>query len=475
MLVTGGIALAGIPAGMSSGVKAAPPSQATSNGAGQSSKPATNGRGAATGNVQLAPPAAPNVVLYDQYNNNADSGSNSQEYEAAHATYDDQVADDFIVPGGQQWTINEVDFQGRYFNGNGPAVSFNVYFYQNGGTLPATPVYTETALTYTSTFSNFVVSLTSPAILNGGPGTTYWVSVQARQDYDTAGQFGWDDRTVQSNNGAAFRNPGGGFACMTNDWLRKIDCAMTTQPDQVFRLVGTLVGGATPTQTATGTATTTPTTLSTATPTACAITFTDVPPGSTFYPYVHCLACLGIINGYPDGTFHPNANVTRGQLSKIVSNSAGFHDNQTTQIFADVPAGSTFFQYIGRLASRGYISGYPCGVPPEICGPGNLPFFRPNNNATRGQISKIDSSAAGFNDPPSGQQFEDVPVGSTFYTYTYRLVSRGVMSGYPCGGAGEPCVPPANLPYFRPNNNATRGQTSKIVSNTFFPDCSPPR
>ena len=75
----------------------------------------------------------------------------------------------------------------------------------------------------------------------------------------------------------------------------------------------------------------------------------------------------------------------------------------------------------------------------------------------------------------AGQQFEDVAVGSTYYTYTYRLVSRGVMSGYPCGGAGEPCVPPANLPYFRPNNNATRGQTSKIVGNTFFPDCILPR
>jgi hypothetical protein len=45
------------------------------------------------------------------------------------------------------------------------------------------------------------------------------------------------------------------------------------------------------------------------------------------------------------------------------------------------------------------------------------------------------------------------------------------MGDYPCGGAGEPCVPSSNLPYFRPNNNATRGQTSKIVANTFFPNC----
>jgi hypothetical protein len=212
----------------------------------------------------------------------------------------------------------------------------------------------------------------------------------------------------------------------------------------------------------------------TATPTTCTLQFSDVPAGSTFYPYVHCLACLGIINGYPDGTFKPNNQVTRGQLSKIVSNSAGFSDNQTTQMFQDVPVGSTFFQFIGRLASRGYINGYACGGPAEPCRPGNLPYFRPGNNATRGQISKIDSNAAGFSDPPSGQQFEDVAVGSSFYTYTYRLVTRQVMSGYHCGGAGEPCIPPDNLPYFRPNNNATRGQTSKIVSNTFFPDCRVP-
>jgi len=211
------------------------------------------------------------------------------------------------------------------------------------------------------------------------------------------------------------------------------------------------------------------------TPTICPIQFTDVPVGSTFYDFIRCLACRGIINGYPDGTFRPNNNVTRGQLSKIVSNSAGFNDPQTVQMFEDVPQGSTFFDFIGRLASRGYINGYPCGGPGEPCvPPGNLPYFRPNANATRGQISKIVSNAAGFIEPVSGQTFEDVAPGSTFYDFIERLASRGVMNGYPCGGVGEPCVPPGNRPYFRPNNNATRGQTSKIVANTFFPNCQTP-
>ena len=138
----------------------------------------------------------------------------------------------------------------------------------------------------------------------------------------------------------------------------------------------------------------------TATPTACTLTFTDVPVGSTFYPFIRCLACKGIINGYPDGTFKPGNDVTRGQLSKIVSNSAGFSDNQTTQMFQDVPVGSTFYQYIGRLASRGFINGYPCGAPPAgaCVPPGNLPYFLPNANSTRGQISKIVSNAEASRD-----------------------------------------------------------------------------
>ncbi len=212
-----------------------------------------------------------------------------------------------------------------------------------------------------------------------------------------------------------------------------------------------------------------------ATSTACPIQFPDVPQGSTFYPFIRCLACRGIINGYADGSFKPNNNVTRGQLSKIISNAASFSDAQTTQMFQDVPVGSTFQVFIGRLASRGQIGGYRCGGAGEPCFvPANLPYFRPNANATRGQIAKIDANAAGFSNTPSGQQFEDVCPGSTYYTYTYRLVSRSIMGGYSCGGVGEPCILPANLPYFRPNANATRGQTSKIVANTFFPNCQTP-
>jgi hypothetical protein len=221
--------------------------------------------------------------------------------------------------------------------------------------------------------------------------------------------------------------------------------------------------------------------------TPCPVQFNDVPATQTFYAAIRCLACLGIVNGYPCGGpgepcpgayYRPNNNVTRGQVSKIVSGAAGFADPvpSTQQTFQDVAPGSTFHEYIERLASRGIIGGYPCGGPGEPCiGPANRPYFRPNNNVTRGQLSKIVAGAAGWTETPTAQTFEDVAPGSTFYLYVQRIASRGIVSGYPCGSnAFEPCVPPGNRPYFRPNNNATRGQMAKIAAAAFFPTCVTP-
>jgi hypothetical protein len=162
-----------------------------------------------------------------------------------------------------------------------------------------------------------------------------------------------------------------------------------------------------------------------------------------------------------------------------VANAGFYADNISTdvQTYEDVVPNSTFWLYIERLSMYNIMQGYPCGSAGEPCGPANLPYFRPNAQATRGQIAKIVSNGAGFNDEIAAgtQSFEDVPEGSTFWPYIERLLLNrpDVMAGYPCGGAGEPCGPNL-LPYFRPGNTATRGQLTKIVSNTFFPDCITP-
>ena len=153
-----------------------------------------------------------------------------------------------------------------------------------------------------------------------------------------------------------------------------------------------------------------------------------------------------------------------------------FNEPITGQRYEDVPPSNTFYVWIERLSSRGFMGGYPCGqARNEPCvAPGNRPYFRPFSNATRGQLSKIVSNTAGFQEPVSGQRYTDVPPGSAFYEFIERLSARNVVGGYPCGGPGEPCDA-QNRPYFRPNAEVTRGQASKIVANTFFPGCESSR
>jgi hypothetical protein len=81
-------------------------------------------------------------------------------------------------------------------------------------------------------------------------------------------------------------------------------------------------------------------------------------------------------------------------------------------------------------------------------------------------MSKLIFMAMGWTDQPTTQRFEDVPPGSTFYRFVEALAARGIVGGYPCGGPYEPCVPPENRPYFRPHNDVTRGQASKLISNS---------
>ena len=68
---------------------------------------------------------------------------------------------------------------------------------------------------------------------------------------------------------------------------------------------------------------------------------------------------------------------------------------------------------------------------------------------------------------PLAQQFEDVPDSNTFATFINNLYLDGIIGGYACGGVNppEPCIPPLNRPYYRPNNNVTRAQMSKFVDN----------
>ncbi|HMA36883.1 MAG TPA: kelch repeat-containing protein [Chloroflexia bacterium] len=237
----------------------------------------------------------------------------------------------------------------------------------------------------------------------------------------------------------------------------------------------------------TSTATTAPT--QTASPTArpsatpCALSFTDVHATDYFYTPVLYLACHGVISGYSNGdgtfSFRPYNNTTRSQMVKIVV--LGFGLTTATPpaggyTFADVPPANPFFGVVETAAAHAVVSGYTCGGPNEPCDSANRPYFRPYTNVTRGQLSKIDVVAAGWAvlNPPGPGTFADVLPGTAFYTFVETAFCHGIISGYSCGGAGEPCDN-QNRPYFRQYTPATRGQIAKIVylSLTGNGACSP--
>src|SRR5581483_3202361 len=141
----------------------------------------------------------------------------------------------------ETWNVESVDADGVYFNGAGPADSFNVFFYTDSGGLPATQVFAATAQPYSQAGTTFTVNLSPPAVLSAG---TYWVEVQGNTTFATEGQWGWSDRTVLSNGPAVWQNPGGGFGVCPS-WTLKTVCIPTAGgPDQVYRLNGTTGGGA---------------------------------------------------------------------------------------------------------------------------------------------------------------------------------------------------------------------------------------
>ena len=98
--------------------------------------------------------------------------------------------------------------------------------------------------------------------------------------------------------------------------------------------------------------------------------FTDVKAGMWCNRAIATLTNMGIIKGYTDGTFRPNADITRAELATIIARFAKLDVN--TKTFSDIN-GHWAQKSIELAAGNGWINGYEDGT------------FRPNNNITRAE------------------------------------------------------------------------------------------
>lgn len=98
--------------------------------------------------------------------------------------------------------------------------------------------------------------------------------------------------------------------------------------------------------------------------------YSDIKDGAWCCRAVATLTNAGVINGYTDGTFRPNAPITRAELATIIARFAKLDVN--TKTFSDI-TGHWAQKNIELAVGNGWINGYEDGT------------FRPNKNITRAE------------------------------------------------------------------------------------------
>jgi len=102
--------------------------------------------------------------------------------------------------------------------------------------------------------------------------------------------------------------------------------------------------------------------------------FSDVQSASWYFQAISYLASIGVLSGYPDGTFHPNNEMTRAELTTLLS--LFFDLTYGDHPFPDIH-GHWAYRHIASAFNKDWISGYPDET------------FRPDNPITRAETVTI--------------------------------------------------------------------------------------
>lgn len=105
--------------------------------------------------------------------------------------------------------------------------------------------------------------------------------------------------------------------------------------------------------------------------------YTDVAAGSWYNNAVSTLSAMGILGGYEDGSFRPNASITRAEFAKIAVSFFELEGLDCENPFLDVALGAWYAESVAAAAEIGLIEGYEGGL------------FRPDAPITRAEACTI--------------------------------------------------------------------------------------
>lgn len=147
------------------------------------------------------------------------------------------------------------------------------------------------------------------------------------------------------------------------------------------------------------------------------------------------LAGLGLLNGYPDGTFRPENPITRAEFAKVMVYALGLADAAEMLAgvpvpFADVEANHWAVGFISIATSQEIVKGYPDGT------------FGPQNNVTYAEVITMLLRALGY-----GPLLDKQPWPTAYLTKAADLkINKGIS--------------------FLANAPATRGDVAALVANS---------
>lgn len=175
-------------------------------------------------------------------------------------------------------------------------------------------------------------------------------------------------------------------------------------------------------------------------PASAAGSFTDVAENNAHFDAIVALHKAGIINGYPDGTFKPAQDVTRGQAAKMIVGALGLDTkNVTNPNFTDLPVTHHYYSSIAALAALDAVEKKEKNL------------VAPNETVTRGEIAYMLAQALKLK-AEGTNPFEDAPADSDYASYVTALYENGIANG-------------VSETKFGVDESITRGQLATFIFN----------
>ena len=158
-------------------------------------------------------------------------------------------------------------------------------------------------------------------------------------------------------------------------------------------------------------------------------TFVDVPPGHPYEDAIHLLASRGMVSGYPDGTFRPNALLTRAEFVRLVLAAgvcadclSGADDPELLAAFGgasfpDVPPNSWYQLCVAMGKQMEIVEGYGDGL------------FRPDSSISRAEAVAVLLRSAGVPLVEAAPSLNavDVPEYAWYFRDVLTALSVGLL------------------------------------------------